>query len=198
MENTDKANTNVEGKGAEETPETLNLTQEELQLMLQKESDKRVSSALEKARGKWEAEIGNKMDSHLKDYERKAQMTPEQLKQMDIEEKFAILEKKERQYEQMTRKVEINSLLSNKGLSTVLTDFVYDDDMGVVEQKVATLEQLVLGMVNEQVEKRINTSKPRASVKTDGLDKESFSKLSLEQRSELYRTNPELYKQLSN
>ena len=194
-------NTNVEqnevtDKGAEQS-ETLEMTKSELDALLQKESDRRVSSALETARRKWEKEIDTKMNNHLKDYERRAQMTPAELKQLDLEEKFKLLEEKERQYNRMTREREIEKVLQKKGLSTVLCDFVYDDDMDVVEQKIATLEQLILGMVNEQIELRISSSKPRASVKTEGLDKERFSSLSIAERAELYRQNPELFKKLS-
>lgn len=189
---------NKEEKGApEENKETLTLTKEELATMLQKEADRRVTSALAKAKKNWESEIGSKMDSHLKDYEKRAQMTPEQLKQLDLEEKFKMLEEKEAQYQAMIRKVEIGEKLTERKLSTVLTDFVYDDDMDVVEQKITTLEQLVLGMVNEEVEKRINTSKPKASVNQASLDKEKFKSLSIAERAELYRTNPTLYKQLN-
>lgn len=195
MENT---NTNeVIEKGAEEKPETLKMTQEQLNLLLQKESDKRVSSALATARKKWEEEIDDKMNTHLKDYERRAQMTPQELKQLDLEEKFKLLEEKEKEYKRMMREREIEKVLQKKGLSTVLCDFVYDEDMDIVEQKIATLEQLILGMVNEQIEQRINSSKPRASVKTEGLDKETFSKLSIAERAELYRQNPDLFKKLS-
>lgn len=183
--------------GVDTQNDTLSLTKDELAAMLQKETDRRVTTALAKAKKSWETEIGTKMDSHLKDYERKAQMTPEQLKQLDIEDKFKMLEAKEKQYQTMIRKVEITEKLQNKKLSTVLAEFVYDEDMEVVEQKITTLEQLVLGMVNEEVEKRINSSKPKASVNTAGLDKESFQKLSIAERSELYRTNPSLYNQLS-
>ncbi len=195
-------NTNLDGtlqsdKGPEVAEETLNFTKEELDLYLQKESDKRVTSALNTAKAKWESEMGNKMDSHLKDYEKRAQLTPEALKQLDLEEKFKLLEDKEKQYERMTRKMELNEILSKKGLSTVLSDFVYDDDMEIAEQKIATLEQLVLGMVNEQVERRINSAQPKASVKTENLNKESFSKLSIADRAHLYNTNPDLFKQLS-
>lgn len=195
-------NTNVDpgtlqaDKGPE-AAETLNFTKQELDLYLQKESDKRVTSALTTAKAKWESEIGTKMDSHLKDYEKRSQLTPEALKQLDLEEKFKLLEDKEKQYERMTKKMELNEILSKKGLSTVLSDFVYDEDMQIAEQKIATLEQLVLGMVNEQVERRISSTQPRASVKTENLDRESFSKLSIADRAQLYNTNPDLFKQLS-
>lgn len=183
-------------KGAEQS-ETLEMTRSELNTLLQKESDRRVSSALETARKNWEKDIDTKMNNHLKDYERKAQMTPAELKQLDLEEKFKLLEEKEQKYKRMTREREIEKVLQKKGLSTVLCDFVYDDDMDVVEQKIATLEQLILGMVNEQIELRISSSKPRASVKTEGLDKERFSSLSIAERAELYRQDPELFKKLS-
>lgn len=193
MENTNE----VIEKGAEEKPETLTMTQEQLDLLLQKESDKRVSSALATARKKWDEEMDDKMNTHLKDYERRAKMTPQELKQLDLEEKFKLLEEKEKEYKRMTREREIEKVLQKKGLSTVLCEFVYDEDMDVVEQKIATLEQLILGMVNEQIEQRISSSKPRASVKTEGLDKETFSKLSIAERTELYRQNPDLFKKLS-
>lgn len=183
-------------KGAEQS-ETLEMTRSELNALLQKESDRRVSKALETARKNWEKDIDDKMNNHLKDYERKAQMTPAELRQLDLEDKFKLLEEKEQKYNRMTREREIEKVLQKKGLSTVLCDFVYDNDMDVVEQKIATLEQLILGMVNEQIELRISSSKPRASVKTEGLDKERFSSLSIAERAELYRQDPELFKKLS-
>lgn len=160
MENT---NTNTQETTATETTgaETLTLTKEELATMLQKEADKRVTQAITTAKAKWESEMGSKIDSHLKDYEKKASMTPEQLKALDIEEKFKMLEKKESEYTRMTKELEISKKLSEKKLSTVLTKFVYADNDAEVEQNIATLEQLVMGMVNEEVEKRISSTKTK-------------------------------------
>lgn len=201
MENINMENTaTTEEVGAEETTatnETLTLTKEELASMLQKETDKRVSSALKTAKSKWEAEIGTKMDSHLKDYEKRAQMTPEQIQQADLASKFQMLEAKEKEYQTMIRKNEISTKLNERKLSTVLTDFVYDEDMEVVEQRITTLEQLVLGMVNEEVEKRIGSAAPKASINSATLDREKFRKLSLAERNQLFLSNPTLYKQLS-
>jgi len=178
--------------------ETTTYTQEDFNKKLQSETDKRVSQAIATAKAKWESEIAGKIDIQLKDYEKKASMTPEQLKALDLEEKFKMLEAKEKEYQAMTRKMEISQKLQEKKLSTMLVDFVYADDMDVVEQKIATLEQLVLGMVNEEVEKRISSNKPKSSVQTAGLDKEKFQKMGVVERQELFRTNPELYRQLSN
>ena len=180
--------------GAEQTTYTA----EDFEKKLQSETDKRVNQALATAKAKWEKEMANKIDSQLKDYEKKAKMTPEELKALDLEEKFKMLEAKEKEYQSMTRKMEINQKLQEKKLSTLLVDFVYSDDMEKVDQNIATLEQLVLGMVNEEVEKRISSSKPKSSVNTAGLDKETFKKMTVLERQELFRTNPTLYKQLSN
>lgn len=184
-----------EGKDGEGSG-TITLTQEELDAKLQAETDKRVTQALKTAKEKWETEFSSKIDSHLKDYEKKAKMTPEQIKQLDLDEKFKLLEQEKSNYHKMKNEMAIATKLQEKKLSTVLTKFVYADDMDVVEQNIATLEQLVLGMVNEEVEKRISSGKPKVGVSTTGLDKEKFKKLSIAERSELYRTNPTLYKEL--
>lgn len=176
--------------------EQVTMTQEELQAYLQRETDKRVTGALKTARTKWESELGNKVDTHLKDYERKAQMTPEQLKQIELDEKFKMLDAKEREYNKKTREVEIAQRLGEKRLSAVLTKFVYNDDMDEVEQNIATLEQLVLGMVNEEVEKRIASNKPKAVV-TNGLTPEKFRAMSIVERNALYQQNPQLFNELA-
>ncbi len=176
--------------------EQVTMTTEEFQAYLQRETDKRVTSALKTARSKWESELGTKVDTHFKDYERKAQMTPEQLKSLELDEKFKQLEAKEKEYTKKTREVEIAQRLGEKKLSAVLTKFVYNDNMDEVEQNIATLEQLVLGMVNEEVEKRIASSKPRAVV-TNGLNAEKFRNMGLAERSALYQQNPQLFKELA-
>ena len=183
----------VEDTGAEQ----VTMTKAELDKLLQSEADKRVNQAIKTARSKWDAEVGNKIDSHLKDYERKAQMTPEELRQLSVDEKLKQLEAREKEYARKTREVDIAQKLSEKKLSTVLTKFVYSDDMDEVEQNITTLEQLVLGMVNEEVEKRIASSKPKA-VTTTGLTKEKFTKMSIAERSNLYQQNPQLYRELMN
>lgn len=184
---------NGANEGAASTDTSITLSKEELALMLQKEGDKRVSSAQKK----WESEIDNRIGSHLKDYERKAQMTPEQLRQLDLDSKLKELDEREKKYKQMEKKISISRKLEEKKLSTVLADFVYDDDLDVAEQKISTLEQLILGMVNEQVDKRISSNTPKAAMKSDSLTKEGFKKMSISERQTLFDSNPSLYRQLS-
>lgn len=178
-----------------EEQDSVTMTKEEYAAALQAESDKRVTQALKTARAKWEAEVDTKINSHLKDYEKKAQMTPEQLAQMEIDDKLRALEEKEKEYMIKTREVEIAQKLQEKNLSSVLTKFVYSDKMEEVEQNITTLEQLVLGMVNEQIEQRISSNKPKAVSAAD-LNKEKFQKMNLAERNEIYQQNPELFKEL--
>jgi len=190
-------NTNLTNSGTEQVTdgEAITMTKAELDTKIQAETDKRVTAALKTAKTKWDSEVGAKLDGHFKEYERKAQMTPEQLKQLDLDEKFKLLDNKEKEYARMTKEMEISKKLGEKKLSTILTKFVYADDMDVVEQNIATLEQLVMGMVNEEVEKRISSSKPKA-ITTTGLTKEAFQKMTIEKQTEVYKQNPTLYKQL--
>lgn len=183
----------VDTTGAEQ----ITLTKVELEKMLQSEADKRVNQAIRTAKTKWDSEVGSKIDSQLKDYEKKAQMTPEQLKQLDLDEKFKMLDTREKEYLRKTKEVDIAAKLQEKKLSPLLTKFIYSENMDDVEQNIATIQQLVLGMVNEEVEKRISSSKPKA-VQTSGLNKDTFKKMTLAERSALYSQNPALYKELSN
>lgn len=176
--------------------ETVTMSKQEYETALQAEADRRVTQALETARKKWDQEFSTKIDTHLKDYEKKAQMSPDQLRQLDLDEKLKLLEAKEQEYARKTREIDIAQKLQEKKLSSVLTKFVYSDNMEEVEQNIVTLEQLIMGMVNEEVEQRISSNKPKA-VSISGLTAESFKKMSLAERSALYNQNPQLFKELA-
>ena len=172
------------------------MKKQDYETALQAEADRRVTQALETARKKWDKEFSTKIDTHLKDYEKKAQMSPDQLRQLDLDEKLKLLEAKEQEYARKTREIDIAQKLQEKKLSSVLTKFVYSDNMEEVEQNIVTLEQLIMGMVNEEVEQRISSNKPKA-ISISGLTAESFKKMSLAERSALYNQNPQLFKELA-
>ena len=173
--------------------EIITMTREEYEMELQRESDRRVSKAIATREDTLKKEIM----AELKDYEKKSQMTPEQLKELELEEERAEIQRIREDIMKERAEINIQNKLIEKGMSPLLVDFVYDADEDKANQKMATLEQLILGMVNEEVEKRIGSTKPKASINTEGMDKDAFSKLSIEEMTELYRKDPELYKKLN-
>ena len=173
--------------------EIITMTKEEYEMELQRESDRRVSKAIATREDTLKKEIM----AELKDYEKKSQMTPEQLKELELEEERAEIQRIREDIMKERAEINIQNKLIEKGMSPLLVDFVYDADEDKANQKMATLEQLILGMVNEEVEKRIGSTKPKASINTEGMDKDAFSKLSIEEMTELYRKDPELYKKLN-
>lgn len=173
--------------------EMITMTKEEYEMELQRESDRRVSKAIATREDTLKKEIM----AELKDYEKKSQMTPEQLKELELEEERAEIQRIRNEIMKERAEINIQNKLIEKGMSPLLVDFVYDADEDKTNQKMATLEQLILGMVNEEVEKRIGSTKPKASINTEGMDKDAFSKLSIEEMTELYRKDPELYKKLN-
>lgn len=181
----------VVDKSADE--EMITMTKEEYEMELQRESDRRVSKAIATREDTLKKEIM----AEMKDYEKKSQMTPEQLKELELEEERAEIQRIRNEIMKERAEINIQNKLIEKGMSPLLVDFVYDADEDKTNQKMATLEQLILGMVNEEVEKRIGSTKPKASINTEGMDKDAFSKLSIEEMTELYRKDPELYKKLN-
>lgn len=65
-------------EGQQNNQPQLPATPEELQAMLQSETDKRVTQALNTAKAKWEAEFGEKLESEKKEAARLAKLTAEQ------------------------------------------------------------------------------------------------------------------------
>ena len=65
-------------------------------------------------------------------------------------------------------------------------------------ENITTFEKAFKAAVADAVAKKISSPTPKgSSVKQGGMTKEDFKKLSIGQQSELFRTNPELYKQMT-
>ena len=66
-------------------------------------------------------------------------------------------------------------------------------------ENINSFEKAFKAAVADAVAKKIASPAPKSGqVKQTGMTREDFKKLSISQQSELYRTNPELYKQLSH
>lgn len=186
--------------GAEENKETDNnsetetkdtYTKDEVEKMLQAESDRRVTQALKKAKA--EAK---------KDIEKAAK-----LGKMDEDERIAFeLKSAQEELEQLRRDKAMSEntqttlkVLANRNLPAGLLDYVLTEDEESTFEKIKDLEKMLKKWVDTEVSKRIPTQgTPKAGTTTSGkLTKEQFSKLTLTQMDELAQTNPELFNSLS-
>lgn len=170
--------------------EVKTYTQEEVDALLQKEADRRVTSALKKQAEKFERE---KAES-----EKLRDMDEQQRKEYEYEKKVKELEDKEREFNLMQNKLEASKIMGEHGLPVSFVDYIVAEDAETMMANITNFETQWKAAVADAVSARIAQPAPKGSnVSQTGLTKETFKKMSLAQQSEIYRTNPELYKQLT-
>jgi len=176
-ENKDTENQNDLGK---------TYTAEEIQKLLQTETDRKVSLALKKQADKYEKKLSlSQLDGDARDKAEKDQ-------------RIAELEEQIKNFNVLTQKNEVMKTLGNRGLPTGISDFLnITDDAESNQQIIEGFDKAFKEAVKAEVEKRMSTSVPKKNLPlNETLTKESFKKMSLQEQAELYKTNPELYKTL--
>ena len=188
----DNMNTNVEPTTNEEgqqQEQKLTFTQEELDALIQKHADKRVSQAMKTAEKKQEAKI--------REAQKLAQMSATEKYEYELTQREQAIAEKEHQLALAENKNEASKILADKGLSVALVDFVVAEDAETMNSNIQLLENEFKKCVKAEVEKRLATSTPKKNLPLDEtLTKETFNKMSVLQQAEIYRNNPDLYNRL--
>lgn len=184
MENTTTVET-----AAEETTEQKTFTLDEVNALLQSESDKRVTAALKKQQAKYEKQLSlSKLDG---DERAKAEK----------DNRIAELEEQLAAFQVERNRSELKSVLSSRGLSAEFADIVsISDDIEASQANIDKLDKLFKAAVKAEVEKRLAGSAPKGNGGTISNDVtvEAFRKMTLSQQAALATSNPELYKKLTN
>ena len=164
-------------------------TQEEVDALLQREGDKRVTEALRKAE--------RKNAERVKEAQKLAQMNESEKYQYELEQREKAIEEKEKALALAENKNEASKILADKGLSLSLVDFVVAEDAETMNDRIKTLDKAFKESVKREVEKRLGSSAPKKNLPTDeAITPESFKKMSALKRQELAKDNPELFKSL--
>lgn len=165
-------------------------TEAEVQALLQAEADRRVSSALKKQQKAFE--------SKMAEADKLRSMDENQRREYEFNQKVAELEAKEREFAIAQNKLEATKVLSNRGLPVEFVDYVVADDADTMMSNITTFERAFKSAVADEVARKIATPTPKTgTTKQTGMTREEFKKLNLSQQAEIYRTNPELYKQMT-
>lgn len=174
---------------ATENTESKTYTHEELLALLQSEGDRRVAQALKTQQKKHEKELSlSKLDG-------------EERAKAEKDARIAELEEMLRDRDIANNKSELKSVLASRGLSAEFADIInITDDIEASQANIDKLDKLFKAAVKAEVEKRLAGSAPKGNgaAATAEMTKEEFAKLPLSKQAEIYRSNPELYKKLTN
>lgn len=176
--------------GAEQQENNNTYTFEQVQALLQSETDKRVTAALKTQQKKYEKQLSlSKLDG---DERAKAEK----------DARIAELEEMLRDRDIANNKSELKSVLSSRGLSAEFADIInITDDIEESQAKIDTLDKLFKAAVKAEVEKRLAATggapKGNGATVSETMTREQFNKLPLSAQAEIYKTQPELYKKLT-
>ena len=177
-----------EGQVQETSPKTY--TEEEVQALLQQETDRRVTSALKKQE--------KKNQESVREAQKLARMNEAEKFQYELEQRELAIAKKEKELALMENKNIASKILADKGLSLSLVDFVVAEDADTMDANIKTLEKAFKASVKAEVEKRMGGATPKkANAVNKQMTKEEFNKLPYTQMLALKQQDPELYRQLS-
>ena len=172
----------------DEAQEQETYTKEELLALIQSESDRRVTQALETQRKKYEKQLSlSKLDG-------------EEREKAEKDSRIAELEEQLAAFQIEKNKSELKSVLSSRGLSAEFADILsISDDIAASQANIDKLDKLFKAAVKAEVEKRLAGNTPPGGKNGDKeITKETAKKMSMAELNELASTNPELFAQLFN
>lgn len=171
----------INNEKIKDTEKKLSMTQDELDALIQRKSDERVTQALKTQQKKYE----KKMSLLTMDEEERAKTESadrikeleEQLAQMNIEK----------------ARSDLKSTLSARGLDAQFADLLNISDDNEANQKViASFDKLWKTAVQKEVENRIQGTSPKKGSTTPAeMTKDYFNKMSMSEQATYLKNNPE-------
>lgn len=179
---------NVEQKNSTNVETEKTYSQEEVLKLLQSETDRRVTEALNKQQRKYEKQLSlSKLDG-------------DEREKAEKDNRIAELEEKLAQYEIEKNRSELKSVLSTRGLSAEFADIIaINDDIAASQANIDKLDKLFKAAVKAEVEKRLAGNVPKGNgTATTEITRETAGKLSLAEMNELAKKDPEKFSKLFN
>lgn len=177
---------NVDTGTTEETPAEKTYSEAELNSLI----DRRVTQAVNTVSKKYEKKMAQQKELIGLDENARAMK--------ELENRLAEAEAKNREYALLGEKNAIMTVLSNRGLSTELVDYLNLTDDN--EQNLANIDKfegIIKAIVDRKVNERISGSVPKTQTnKNTVMTKEWYDSLSLAEKQEQYSKNPSAIQKL--
>ena len=187
-------NTNVE---QQEQEEKKTFTLEEVNQLLQKEGDRRVSSAMAKK----EREI-KALQKKLENEKSLSQLDEESRAAAEKDMKIAELQEQLKEYQTAKAKSEVQGVLGKRGLPVELADYIrIGEDVEEAVRSIDAIEKIIKNTVANEVKQRIAATSniPQVADVIGGkMTKEQFNALPIHQQQALMNSDPELVNSIIN
>ena len=173
-------------------------TEEEVQAMLQKETDRKTTKALETAKSKWEAEYQAKLETEKSEAEKLAKMSEAERFEAELAKQKDAFESERAQFNREKLELQTVKELAAEGLPTEFSSYVLADSAETIKENIKTFKTKWQAEIEKAVDERLQGRTPKTANKPNGevITKEQFSKMGYNERLNLFNSNPDLYEQL--
>jgi hypothetical protein len=174
-------------------------TEEELQKLLQSETDKRVTQAIQTAKAKWEQEFDEKLKHEKTEAEKLAKLTEQERLKLEFDKKMEAFETERKQF--LREKLELQTVkeLSAIGLPTDFSKFIVAETADEIKTNIDTFKKHWETAIEKAVNEKLSGTTPKTATKKDGtttVTKEQFRKMSYSEKKAIYDSDKELYESL--
>ena len=140
-----------------------------------------------------------KMESDRKEAEELAKLSEAERQKKLFEKQVAEFEATKKAFEAEKMLNETMTQLSQRGLSTSFAELLRADDAESTLENINNFEAEFNRAVEARVAERLKGTTPRTSTSQNAeITKEQFKKMNIVEKSELLKTNPELFNKLIN
>lgn len=178
--------------------EVKTYTEEEVQAMLQKETDRKTTKALETAKSKWEAEYQAKLETEKSEAEKLAKMSEAERFNAELAKQKDAFESERAQFNREKLELQTVKELAAEGLPTEFSSYVLADSAETIKENIKTFKTKWQAEIEKAVDERLQGRTPKTANKPNGevITKEQFSNMGYNERLNLFNLNPDLYEQL--
>lgn len=161
-----------EGEGGDPKDPNKTYTQEELDQLLQAETDRKVTKALDTAKSKWEKDLETTIDTKIKEAEKLLKMSEEEKQKHLLAEKEKEIADKEKAIAVRELKLTAIDILIEKKIPVSLVDMLLPADLSAETAKanIDTFEKAFREEVQKAVDERIKSTAPGAGGGGDNKD----------------------------
>lgn len=172
-------------------------TEEEVQKLLQAETDRKVSKALDTAKSKWQQEYETKLEQEKSEAEKLAKMSESERYEAQLKAEREAFEKERAEFRKSQLEAETIKQLSSVELPTDFANFLFADNAETIKSNIDNFKTKWTEAIEKAVDERLKGSTPQTSNKVAiSINKEQFGKLNYHEREKMFKENPNLLQEL--
>lgn len=171
--------------------EQTTYTAQEVEELVQQETDRRVAKALKK---------NDKQYQKFAEAERLAAMSETDRQNEKIRQLEAELQERAREISIRENTITLQAEMSKRNIPAELAQFLVSDDADTMFDNLKLFDGVLKKLINSEVEKRITGTTPKSGnmKSTESMTKDKFKNLSLSAQQEIFETNKDLYNAMTN